>query len=128
MSSHRPRKPSAPRWQSISSPNKRKPATSVSFIFAQPETGTPLRSALENLPSLGIADSASFMSDMSKKRERSHSATSSVTPRGGDEDASKRSRVSSAANAPSIDLSAEVVREEVQTAQGNGVSLISTEG
>ena len=42
----------------------------MSFIYAQPLQGSPLRCAIDNLPAIGIDDSASFISEMSRKRER----------------------------------------------------------
>lgn len=42
-------------------------------MFAQPEPGLPLRSAVDNLPDVGIDDAASFVSEMSRKRERGSS-------------------------------------------------------
>lgn len=77
----------------------------MSLIFAQPQQGAPLRSAVENLPAVGIDDSASFMSEMSRKRERLQSISSAVTlgdqsPPSKEESGSihKRSRVASIAS------------------------------
>ncbi|KAI0071796.1 hypothetical protein K474DRAFT_1712157 [Panus rudis PR-1116 ss-1] len=73
------RRSTTPKWRSLSSAKKPRPATSVSLVFAQPQQGAPLRSAIDNLPAVGIDDSASFVSEMSRKRERLLSASSSAT-------------------------------------------------
>lgn len=57
---------------------------------------------------------------MSRKRERSHSAATSITPQGGNDAASKHSGTPSPANVPSIDLPAE---DEVYLGHGNGTLL-----
>lgn len=98
-----------PKWRSLSSKKKPKAATSVSLIFAQPQQGAPLRSAVDNLPAVGIDDSASFVSEMSRKRERLQSMSSAMTLGDqsfvGKEDSGsvhKRSRVGSIASAAEI--------------------------
>ncbi|KAH8093122.1 hypothetical protein BXZ70DRAFT_950158 [Cristinia sonorae] len=63
-SNHRP-----PTWSRRSS-HKPRASTGISVIFAQPLQGSPLRSAIDNLPAIGIDDSASFISEMSRKREQ----------------------------------------------------------
>ncbi|KAI0798210.1 hypothetical protein C8Q75DRAFT_40291 [Abortiporus biennis] len=102
-SRRRPERSATPRWRSLSSTTKPLPATSVSLIFAQPLQGSPLRSAVDNLPAVGIDDSASFMSEMSRKRERVDSSVSSVAASegsltGAKEVSNKRSRSGSIAN------------------------------
>lgn len=98
-----------PKWRSLSSKKKPKPATSVSLIFAQPQQGAPLRSAVDNLPAVGIDDSASFISEMSRKRERLQSMSSAFTlgdqSSVGKEDSGsvhKRSRAGSIASAAEV--------------------------
>ncbi|THH30142.1 hypothetical protein EUX98_g4051 [Antrodiella citrinella] len=69
MSSRRRSNHPPPTWSKRSS-QKPTAATGLSIIYAQPLQGSPLRSAIDNLPAIGIDDSASFMSEMSRKRER----------------------------------------------------------
>ncbi|TCD63843.1 hypothetical protein EIP91_004885 [Steccherinum ochraceum] len=68
MSSHRRSNHRPPTWSQRSA-YKPHASTGVSIIYAQPLQGSPLRSAIDNLPSIGIDDSASFISEMSRKRE-----------------------------------------------------------
>ncbi|KAL4246935.1 hypothetical protein ABKN59_007706 [Abortiporus biennis] len=107
-SRRRPDRSATPRWRSLSSTTKPLPATSVSLIFAQPLQGSPLRSAVDNLPAVGIDDSASFMSEMSRKRERFDSSVSSVVASegsltGAKETSNKRSRSGSIANSSPLE-------------------------
>ncbi|OBZ74631.1 hypothetical protein A0H81_05078 [Grifola frondosa] len=81
---------SIPKWSSFSTPKKQQPPTSVSLVFAQPEHGAPLRSAIANLPA--IDDAESLMSETSTKRERVHSTSSSAVEDGLAE-SRKRSKV-----------------------------------
>lgn len=63
-----------PRWRSSQFlSTSAQPPTSISKVFAQPLQGSPLRSAIEGLPSvISTDDSASLLSvdEMRKKRER----------------------------------------------------------
>ena len=68
-----------PKWRSsLSSPKKQKPAASVSVVFAQPEPGARLGSAIDRLPAVAIDDTASMHSVASRKRERLNSNASSI--------------------------------------------------
>lgn len=61
---------------------KPRPATSVSLIFAQPLQSSPLRSAIDNLPTVaGVDDTTSLTDGMSRKsqRARGESVASTVT-------------------------------------------------
>ncbi|KAI0692240.1 hypothetical protein C8T65DRAFT_745222 [Cerioporus squamosus] len=72
----------APKWQSsLSTPKRQKPATAVSVVFAQPEQGARLASAIDRLPAVSIDDAASLMSESSRKRERLNSNASSFMSR-----------------------------------------------
>lgn len=90
-------RPSTPNWRSSSTLKKQQPATSLSLVVAQPEQGSPLRSAVDHLPVIKLGDSDSVSSTMSKKRERFQST--STVARGSDLEAEeanrKRSKVGS---------------------------------
>ncbi|KAI0945874.1 hypothetical protein AcV7_009996 [Taiwanofungus camphoratus] len=90
-------RPSTPNWRSSSTLKKQQPATSLSLVVAQPEQGSPLRSAVDHLPVIKLGDSDSVSSIMSKKRERFQST--STVARGSDLEAEeanrKRSKVGS---------------------------------
>ncbi|RPD58649.1 hypothetical protein L227DRAFT_183523 [Lentinus tigrinus ALCF2SS1-6] len=78
----RERKSSTPKWRSsLSTPKRQKPATAVSIVFAQPEQGARLGSAIDKLPAVAVDDAASFMSESSRKRERLNSNASSYISR-----------------------------------------------
>ncbi|KAI0328822.1 hypothetical protein GY45DRAFT_1280990 [Cubamyces sp. BRFM 1775] len=78
MSSSQHSTRSTPKWRSsLSNPKRQRPATSVSLVFAQPEQGSKLASAIDKLPVAAIDDAASFMSQASRKRERTQSQASS---------------------------------------------------
>ncbi|KAI0365847.1 hypothetical protein BV20DRAFT_707273 [Pilatotrama ljubarskyi] len=79
MSSSQPSSRPSPKWRSsLSQPKRQRPATSVTLVFAQPEQGSKLGSAIDKLPAaVGIDDAASFMSEVSRKRERTQSQASS---------------------------------------------------
>ncbi|KAH9943640.1 hypothetical protein B0H21DRAFT_748321 [Amylocystis lapponica] len=96
-SSRRSSQASLPKWRSLSTSKRQQPATSLSLVFAQPERGSPLRPAVEQLPLAVSDDTSSLMSDMSRKRERFHSTTSlaATHEEGQQPDATKRSRVES---------------------------------
>ncbi|KAI0351109.1 hypothetical protein OH77DRAFT_969470 [Trametes cingulata] len=81
MSSSQPSSRPSPKWRSsLTQPKRQRPATSVSLIFAQPEQGSKLGSAIDKLPAaVGIDDAASFMSEVSRKRERTQSQASSFS-------------------------------------------------
>lgn len=72
-------RPSTPKWRSsLSTPKRQRPATSVSLVFAQPEQGARLGSAIDKLPAVALNDdAASFISEVSRKRERLNSNASS---------------------------------------------------
>lgn len=78
----RERTTSTPKWRSsLSSPRRQKPATAVSIVFAQPEQGARLGSAIDKLPAVVVDDAASSMSESSRKRERLNSNASSYMSR-----------------------------------------------
>ncbi|TFK83489.1 hypothetical protein K466DRAFT_259071 [Polyporus arcularius HHB13444] len=76
------RSSAAPKWRSsLSGPNRQKPATAVSVVFAQPEQGARLGSAIDRLPVVSVDDAASMLSESSRKRERLNSNASSYKSR-----------------------------------------------
>ncbi|KAI9060371.1 hypothetical protein FKP32DRAFT_1595452 [Trametes sanguinea] len=79
-SSHSSARPT-PKWRSSLSSKRHRPATSVSLVFAQPEQGSKLASAIDKLPATVLDDAASFMSQASRKRERTQSEASSFVSR-----------------------------------------------
>ncbi|KAJ3001176.1 hypothetical protein NUW54_g6600 [Trametes sanguinea] len=79
-SSHSSARPT-PKWRSSLSNKRHLPATSVSLVFAQPEQGAKLASAIDKLPATVLDDAASFMSQASRKRERTQSEASSFVSR-----------------------------------------------
>ena len=87
MSSSQLSSRSTPKWRSsLSNPKRQRPATSVSLVFAQPEQGSKLASAIDKLPVAVIDDAASFMSQASRKRERTQSQASSFVAGVGQQD------------------------------------------
>lgn len=58
------------RWGRTISTSKSQQSASVSLVFAQPEQGSKLRSAIDQLPVYALDDTSSTASIRSKKRER----------------------------------------------------------
>lgn len=58
------------RWRRTISTSKSQGLPSVSLVFAQPEQGSKLRSAIDQLPAHALDDTSSTGSIRSKKRER----------------------------------------------------------
>ncbi|KAM5531194.1 hypothetical protein V8D89_015164, partial [Ganoderma adspersum] len=70
-----------PKWRSsLSTPRKQKASAGVSVVFAQPEPGARLGSAIDRLPVVAVDDAVSVYSVSSRKRERLNSNASSFIP------------------------------------------------
>ena len=63
------------RWRRTISTSRSQQPASVSLVFAQPEQGSKLRSAIDQLPVHALDDTSSTSSVRSKKRERLLSAS-----------------------------------------------------
>lgn len=84
----------APTWRRTLSVSKSQQPASVSLVFAQPEQGSKLQSAVDHLPAIALDDSSSAASIMSRKRERFQS-TSTMDEETVEQDLDwKRTRVS----------------------------------
>ncbi|CCM04162.1 uncharacterized protein FIBRA_06324 [Fibroporia radiculosa] len=77
--SRRSTRSTTPKWRSTLSTSKSQQSASVSLVFAQPEQGAKLQSAVDRLPRRFDECSSSASSIMSKKRERLRS-TSTLAP------------------------------------------------
>ncbi|KAH9913212.1 uncharacterized protein B0H18DRAFT_1153679 [Fomitopsis serialis] len=88
-----------PRWRRTISATKSQQPASISLVYAQPEQGSKLRSAIDQLPAHALDDNSSSSSIMSKKRERlsSTSTAGRETDIGEGDVDRKRTRTQSAA-------------------------------
>ncbi|OCH86243.1 hypothetical protein OBBRIDRAFT_890611 [Obba rivulosa] len=92
-SRRRPSHPTTPKWSTLTRPAKQGAETSVSKVFAKPQQGSRLRSAIDQLPAAVLDDAASMISETSRKREHQLSISSSMEDGDAESDADKQARV-----------------------------------
>lgn len=130
---HSNSRPSTPKWRSsLSSPRRQRPATAVSVVFAEPEQGARLGSALDRLPAVAaIDDAASFVSEVSRKRERLNSNASSfrsqIEPRDEQIETLRENR-DTMRKRSRLNVDAQNCSAEVSDADTEGTTILNAQG